>query len=70
MIILIFSNLVSIRIIIIINFINMHDRNYRGTKVMQVYDLENNFLKHRQRIIKTRSKDMVVQVKMQYRDQM
>lgn len=48
----------------------MYDQSYRATKIMQIYDLENNFLKHRQKIIKTRNKDMVLQVKMQYRDQM
>jgi len=56
--------------IIINNFINMHVKSYRVTKLMQIYDLENNYAKHRQKIIKTQRKDMMLQVKLTCQDQM
>lgn len=48
----------------------MIDRGTRHSKLMQIFDLENDFLKHRQKIINTQRKDAGLHLKKSYNSQM
>ncbi len=48
----------------------MIDRGTRHSKLMQIFDIENDFLKHRQKIINTQRKDAGLHLKKSYNSQM
>lgn len=48
----------------------MIDRGSRRSKLMKIFDIENDFLKHREKIIKTQRKDVSFNMKKTYNSQM